>query len=47
LAFIKTPPYFFTDRDFRYKLEALRGNYNRECFQREIMDHQRMVFERR
>jgi len=40
-------PYFFTDRDFRYKLEALHGNYNRECFKREIMDHQRMVFEKR
>ncbi|HYU74061.1 MAG TPA: class I SAM-dependent methyltransferase [Ktedonobacteraceae bacterium] len=47
LAFIKTLPYFFTDRDFRYKLEALHGNYNRECFKREIMDHQRMVFEKR
>ena len=47
VAVMKTLPYFFTDRDFRYKLEALRGNYNRECFKREIMDHQRLVFERR
>jgi len=46
-AIIKTLPYFFTDRDFRYKLKVLRGNYNKECFEREIMDHQRMVFERR
>jgi cyclopropane-fatty-acyl-phospholipid synthase len=46
-AIIKTVPYFFKDRDFHYKLEVLRGNYNGECFIREIMDHQRMVFERR
>jgi cyclopropane-fatty-acyl-phospholipid synthase len=47
LAFIKTLPYFLTDRDLRYKLEMMRGNHNIACFKREIIDHQRMVFERR
>jgi cyclopropane-fatty-acyl-phospholipid synthase len=42
----RTIRYFFIDTDFRYKLQSLIKGYNRECFQREIMDHQRMVFEK-
>lgn len=42
---LKMLPNVLTDHDFRYKLEALRNGYNRECFIREVMDHQRMVFE--
>jgi cyclopropane-fatty-acyl-phospholipid synthase len=34
------------DRELRYKLRSLLGGFNRECFKREVMDHQRMVFER-
>jgi cyclopropane-fatty-acyl-phospholipid synthase len=34
-----------SDPDFRYKLEALRNGYNKQCFIREVMDHQRLVFE--
>ncbi|NEO99546.1 MAG: SAM-dependent methyltransferase [Symploca sp. SIO2E9] len=41
-------PYFLKDKSFRYKIESLifLKGYNRECFIREIMDHQRIVFER-
>lgn len=41
---IKGLRYFLIDPDFRYKVETLLLNYNQECFKREIMDHQRLVF---
>ncbi len=43
---LKTLPYFFIDPDFPYKVRSLINGYNRQCFQRGIMDHQRMVFEK-
>lgn len=43
---IKSLRYFLLDPDFRYKVETLVRNYNQECFKREIMDHQRMIFEK-
>jgi len=46
LAMIKTSRYFFVDRNFRYKLQSFLFSYNCECFKREIMDHQRMVFQK-
>jgi cyclopropane-fatty-acyl-phospholipid synthase len=46
IASFKALRYFLIDKDFRYKLKSLAGNYNQECFKREIMDHQRMVFEK-
>ena len=36
----------FTDRDFLYQLEEVWNGYQNECFRREIIDHQRMVFEK-
>ena len=42
----KSLRYFLLDPAFRYKVETLVRNYNQECFKREIMDHQRMVFEK-
>ena len=41
-------PRLITSRDFRYKMESLftHGGYQRECLVREVMDHQRMVFEK-
>ena len=39
-------PYLVRDKDFRFRLETLRYGYNRECFIREVMDHQRIVFEK-
>ena len=38
-------PLFLTDPDFRCRIEALRHGYNKVCFVREVMDHQRMIFE--
>lgn len=43
---MKLVPCLVRDEDFRYKVESLRGGYNKECFKREVMDHQRMIFER-
>ncbi len=37
---------FFRDRDFRYKLEEVWNGYQYKCFDREIIDHQRIVFEK-
>lgn len=42
---LKMLPYVLTDRDFLHKIEALRNGYNKECFIREVMDQQRLVFE--
>ncbi len=44
---LKTLKNFLVDKDFRYKLEALIGSYNSECFKREVMDHQRIIFSRK
>jgi cyclopropane-fatty-acyl-phospholipid synthase len=46
LPAVKTLAYVFRDKTFHYKLQALAFSYNRECFRRKIMDHQRMVFEK-
>jgi cyclopropane-fatty-acyl-phospholipid synthase len=46
-ASLKLLPLYLTDQDFRYKIEAVRHTYNNECFKRDIMDHQRMVFQKR
>jgi cyclopropane-fatty-acyl-phospholipid synthase len=37
----------FRERDLRYKLELLRFPYYSECFRLNLMDHERMLFERR
>jgi cyclopropane-fatty-acyl-phospholipid synthase len=39
-------PKFLTDKEFRYQLAVLRIRPNRVCFEREIMDHARLVFEK-
>jgi cyclopropane-fatty-acyl-phospholipid synthase len=33
-------------RTFLYQLESARYAYNAECFRREVMDHERMFFEK-
>ncbi len=43
---LKQIPRFLTDPDFRHQLKALDESVNRLCFEREIMSHQRMVFEK-
>jgi cyclopropane-fatty-acyl-phospholipid synthase len=47
LAVAKLLPRFFTDKDFRFRMELLRNGYDKEVFKREILDHQRMVFEKK
>ena len=42
----KLVPRFLTDSSFRQRTEFLRKGYDKECFRREIIDHQRMVFEK-
>jgi cyclopropane-fatty-acyl-phospholipid synthase len=46
IATLRVLPYLVRDRDFRYRLETLRHGYMRECLIREVMDHQRIVFEK-
>nr|HET6901507.1 class I SAM-dependent methyltransferase [Ktedonobacteraceae bacterium] len=43
----KLIPRFLMDRDFRRRTEFLRKGYDKECFRREIIDHQRMVFQKK
>jgi cyclopropane-fatty-acyl-phospholipid synthase len=47
LAVAKLFPRFLMDRDFRRRTEFLRKGYDKECFRREIIDHQRMVFQKK
>ncbi|MCB0580198.1 MAG: class I SAM-dependent methyltransferase [Phaeodactylibacter sp.] len=39
-------PHYFTDKEFRHRVAVFRINPNKICFEREIMDHYRMVFEK-
>lgn len=39
-------PRFLTDKEFRHQLAILRYAPNRRCFERELFDHFRYVFER-
>jgi cyclopropane-fatty-acyl-phospholipid synthase len=45
-AGLQTLRYAFIDKDFLLRVRSLRSGYNKECFKREIMDHQRIVFEK-
>jgi cyclopropane-fatty-acyl-phospholipid synthase len=46
VAVSKLVPRFLTDADFRRRTEFLRKGYDRICFQDELIDHQRLVFEK-
>ncbi|RLD22009.1 MAG: SAM-dependent methyltransferase [Bacteroidetes bacterium] len=37
---------YVTDKDFRHQIEVFRVSPNRVCFEQEIMDHYRLVFEK-
>ena len=43
---LKHIPRYFRDPEFKYQLMALDYSANRLCFEREIMSHQRMFFEK-
>lgn len=47
IAMLRAATHFLRDPDFRWKLEASRRNSNQECFRRGLMDHLRIVMERR
>jgi cyclopropane-fatty-acyl-phospholipid synthase len=44
---IKILPDLLRDKDFRYRLETLRRGYMGESLKREVMDHQRIVFQKK
>lgn len=39
-------PKFLTDKEFRHQVAVFRISPNKVCFEREIMDHHRLVFEK-
>jgi cyclopropane-fatty-acyl-phospholipid synthase len=47
LWFLSLVPKLFTDKEFRHQLDVLRIGPNLVCFEREIMDHSRIVFEKK
>jgi cyclopropane-fatty-acyl-phospholipid synthase len=47
LVVAKLVPRFLMDRNFRRRTEFLRKGYDKECFRREIIDHQRLVFQKK
>ena len=46
LWFASLIPKLLTDKEFRYQLAVLRVRPNRVCFERDIMGHSRLVFEK-
>lgn len=47
LWFASLIPKYLTDKEFRHQLAVLRVRPNRVCFEREIMGHARLIFEKR
>jgi cyclopropane-fatty-acyl-phospholipid synthase len=45
--FLSLLPHFFTKPAFRHKLAVYRASANKKCFERELMDHYRIVFEKK
>ncbi|WP_296698707.1 class I SAM-dependent methyltransferase [Algoriphagus sp.] len=39
-------PRFLTDKEFRHQIEVFKISPNRVCFEKEIMEHYRLVFEK-
>jgi len=46
LYFLSLVPNVIFNKDFRMKVDVLRHKANMKCFQREIMEHYRIVFEK-
>ncbi|MDN3668511.1 class I SAM-dependent methyltransferase [Echinicola jeungdonensis] len=46
MLYLSLLPKFFTDKAFRNRVEIFRISPNRICFEKEIMDHYRLVFEK-
>ncbi|MCB0396658.1 MAG: class I SAM-dependent methyltransferase [Flavobacteriales bacterium] len=46
MVYGKLIPHYLTSREFRLRVATFRESPNRVCFEREVMDHHRLVFER-
>lgn len=46
MLFLSLIPRYITDKEFRHLLSIFRISPNRVCFEQEIMDHYRLVFEK-
>jgi cyclopropane-fatty-acyl-phospholipid synthase len=46
LLYLSLLPKFLTDKEFRHQVAIFRISPNRVCFEKEIMDHYRLVFEK-
>jgi cyclopropane-fatty-acyl-phospholipid synthase len=46
LWFLSLVPKYLSDKEFRHQLDVLKFNPNRICFEKEIFDHSRIVFEK-
>ena len=46
LLYLSLIPKYFTDPEFRHLVSIFRVSPNRVCFEKEIMDHYRLVFEK-
>jgi cyclopropane-fatty-acyl-phospholipid synthase len=46
LLYLSLIPRYLTDKEFRHQVSVFRVSPNRICFEKEIMDHYRLVFER-
>lgn len=46
-ALLRTVPYALCDPDLLWKVRSLWHGYNRQCFEREVLDHRRIVLEKR
>ena len=44
--FLSLIPKFLADKEFRHQLAIFRTSPNKVCFEQEIMDHYRLVFEK-
>jgi cyclopropane-fatty-acyl-phospholipid synthase len=47
MAAVRLIPNIFRDRNFHFKLRSVWYGYQRQCFARILIDHQRIVFEKR
>ena len=45
--FLSLLPSFVFKKEFRHKLDVFRYSANKKCFERELMDHYRIVFEKK
>ena len=46
MLYLSLIPKYITDKEFRHLVEIFKVSPNRVCFEREVMDHYRLVFEK-